>query len=99
MTLVRFVVKNGPIHHICANVSYAETSHFNTHADVHIPGRTRDLSFGLSLHLYAYFVHASSEGSGEPVYCTGSPESSLLDNAVTIQLLCARLMNNTLKND
>ena len=49
------------------HIIYAQTSHFNSHADVHIPRRTRDLSFALGLHLYAYFVHASSEGSGEPV--------------------------------
>ena len=40
------------------------------------------LHFDLSLHFYAQFVYASSEGPGQSAYiCTVSPESSTLDNA------------------
>ena len=38
-------------------------------------------NFVMCLYLHPYFVHASSEGSGESAHiCTCSPESSLPDN-------------------
>ena len=53
----------------------------NTHADV--SSGTRGLNFCLSLHLYPYFVYASSLCSGVMHICSDSPESSTLDIAVS----------------
>ena len=38
----------------------------NTHADV--SSKANGLKLGMSLHLYAYFMYASSEGSGESAH-------------------------------
>ena len=50
----------------------------------------RGLIFGLSLHLHSYFMYASSKGAGMLVYiCAGTPEPSLLDNAISTIIWCS----------
>ena len=47
-------------------MAYAQTPLMNAHTDVF--SGDRGLKFGLSLHLYPYFLYASSEGSGESAH-------------------------------
>ena len=60
-------------HDILVLVTYAQMPLLNVHADVY-SGAT-GLIFGLSFHLYTYFVCVSSEGSDES-------EPSLLDGVI-----------------
>ena len=59
-------------------IAYAQEPPLNAHAEV--SSSARCLNFGLGLHLYPYFMYASSEGSGESVH---SPEHPLLDNVIS----------------
>ena len=47
--------------------------------------KTRDLNFGLSLHLHPYFVYAGSQGSGESAHDLAEP--SLLADAISSDVL------------
>ena len=67
-------------------IAYARIPLINAIAD--ISSKARDLNFGLNLHLYPYFVHVSSERSGEPAYNAYSPEPSLLVDAIQKEISC-----------
>ena len=47
-------------------ITYAQMPLISAHIDV--PSKPRILIFGLSLHLYTYFMTASSVGSGESAH-------------------------------
>ena len=62
-TFISFIWPNKHAsHEISVLIAYAQISTINMHADV--SSRARGLSFDTSLHLYSYFVYASSEDSG-----------------------------------
>ena len=42
--------------------------------------------FGLSFHLYTYFMYASSQGSGKSAHCTDLPEPPLLNNVISTKI-------------
>ena len=46
---------------------------------------TRGQQFDLSIHLFPYFLCASSEGSAKSVHCTGSSEASHLAYALFLK--------------
>ena len=56
----------GPAHKVLVIIAYAQMPIINAHADVY--RGARGLTFGLSLHLYPYFVYVGSEGSDKSVY-------------------------------
>ena len=66
-----------PGHEFLVIIAFARMPLINAITDVSC--KARYLNFGLNFHLYPYFVHMSSEGSGEPVHNADSPEPSLLD--------------------
>ena len=63
---------------------------FLIYKHVEVSSRARGLLFGLSLHLYPYFAYASSEDSGESAHIR-TPESSLLADAISIEISCIGL--------
>ena len=52
------------MHEISVLIAYAQKSPLNAR----VSNSPRGLIFGLSLHLYPYFVYANSEGSGVSVH-------------------------------
>ena len=66
-----------PVHEI----SYSQKPPIN--AQVSKSSGLEDLHFGPSLNQHLYFMHASSEGSGEPRISADSPELSFLNNAMS----------------
>ena len=55
-----------PAHEIRVLIAHAQRPSSNANADV--SSLARVLNFSLSIHLYSYFVYASSEGSGESAH-------------------------------
>ena len=72
-------------------IAYARMPLINAIADV--SSKARDLNFSLSLHLYPYFVHVSSEHSGEPAHNAYSPKPSLLAYAIQKEISCTGPIN------
>ena len=53
----------GPVYGILVLIVYTQIPVINAFAD--LSSKVRCLTFGMSLHLYLYFMYASSEDSGE----------------------------------
>ena len=68
----------------CSHLSHIQQlPSLNAYAD--LSNGDKGLNFGMNLDLHPYILLANNEGSGEPVFCTGSPEPSLLNNAIRIE--------------
>ena len=59
-------------------------AHAYVHAHAEISSKARVLNFGMCIHLYPYFVFASSKGSGKSVHVHILTKFLLITNVISI---------------